>query len=72
MKLAIPIFEENLDLVKELGYVETYHTGLVNDGVWDVYNGDVRMKDKEGKLYAEFANNDYLDYIAEKTNHTPT
>ena len=66
LELAKPIFVENLDLVKELGYVETYHTGLVNKGVWDVYNGDVRMKDKEGKIYAEFGSENYLDYMAEK------
>lgn len=67
LQAAIPIFEENLDLVKELGYVETYHTGLVKDGVWDVYDGNVRMKDVQGNHYAEFAPGDYLEYIAEKT-----
>ena len=65
LDLAKPIFEENLDLVKTLGYVETYHTGLVKDGVWDMYDGNVRMKDKEGNQYAEFAPADYLDYIGE-------
>jgi F420-non-reducing hydrogenase large subunit len=66
IELAKPIFVENLDLVKELGYVETYHTGLVNKGVWDVYNGDVRIKDKEGKIHAEFGSENYLDHMAEK------
>ncbi|EKQ53885.1 MAG: coenzyme F420-reducing hydrogenase, alpha subunit [Methanobacterium sp. Maddingley MBC34] len=66
LELAKPIFEENLDLVKTLGYVETYHTGLVKNGVWDMYDGNVRMKDKEGNQYAEFAPSDYLDYIGEK------
>lgn len=65
LELAKPIFEENLDLVNTLGSVETYHCGLVKDGVWDVYDGNVRMKDKEGNMYAEFKNNDYLDYMAE-------
>ncbi|NYB51394.1 MAG: Ni/Fe hydrogenase subunit alpha [Methanobacteriaceae archaeon] len=65
LDLAKPIFEENLDLVKTLGYVETYHTGLVKNGVWDMYDGNVRMKDKEGNPYAEFAPSDYLDYIGE-------
>ncbi len=62
---AKPIFEENIDLVNSLGLVDTYHCGLVNNGVWDVYNGDVRMKDKEGNLYAEFGSEKYLDYMAE-------
>jgi F420-non-reducing hydrogenase large subunit len=64
---AQPIFEENMDLIKTLGYVETYHCGLVDkkDGSWDMYNGNVRMVDKEGKEYAEFAPQDYTDYMAE-------
>ena len=66
LETAKPIFEENIDLVNSLGLVDTYHCGLVNNGVWDVYNGDVRMKDKEGKLYAEFPSENYLDYMAEK------
>ena len=65
LEVARPIFEENIDLVKTLGYVETYHTGLVKNGVWDMYDGNVRMKDKEGNLYAEFKNTEYLDYMAE-------
>lgn len=65
LELAKPIFEENIDLVKTLGYMESYHTGLVKNGVWDMYDGDVRMKDKEGNLYAEFPCTDYLDYMAE-------
>ena len=65
LDVAKPIFEENLDLVKTLGYIESYHCGLVKDGVWDMYDGKVRMKDKEGKLYAEFKNTEYLDYMAE-------
>jgi F420-non-reducing hydrogenase large subunit len=66
-EVAQPIFEENLDLIKTLGNVETYHCGLVDkkDGTWDMYNGNVRMVDKKGDLYAEFASQDYLDYIAE-------
>ena len=54
METAKPIFEENIDLVNSLGNIETMHTGLTNNGVWDVYNGNVRIKDKEGKQYAEF------------------
>ncbi len=64
---AQPIFEENLDLIKTLGYVESYHCGLVDkkDGSWDMYNGNVRMVDKEGKEYAEFAPQEYTNYMAE-------
>ena len=45
LDLAKPIFEEKIDLINSLGYFgDTRHCGLVNDGVWDVYNGDVRIK----------------------------
>ena len=63
--LAVPIFEENLELVETLGTIETRHTGLVKDGVWDVYNGDVRIKDKDGSIFREFKSADYLDTVAE-------
>lgn len=65
LETAKPIFEENLDLVNSLGNIVTYHTGLVKNGVWDVYDGNVRIKDKEGNPYAEFPNTEYLDYLAE-------
>ena len=66
LDLAKPIFEEKLDLVKTLGYFgDTRHCGLVNDGVWDVYNGDVRIKDAEGNIYCEYNNMEYLDYVCE-------
>ena len=66
LDLAKPVFEEKLDLVKTLGYFgDTRHCGLVNNGVWDVYNGDVRIKDAEGNIYCEYNNLEYLDYVCE-------
>jgi len=65
LDLAIPIFEENIDLVNTLGAIETRHCGLVKDGVWDVYNGDVRIKNKDGSMFREFKSGEYLDTVAE-------
>jgi len=65
LDLAIPIFEENIDLVNSLGAIETRHCGLVNNGAWDVYNGDVRIKDKDGSLFREYKSGEYLDTVAE-------
>lgn len=67
LDLAIPIFEEKLDLVDSLGnFGDTRHCGLTNDGVWDVYNGDVRIKSKDGsKVEYEYNNLGYLDVVAE-------
>ncbi len=64
--LAKPIFEEKMDLVKSLGYFgDTRHCGLVNDGVWEVYNGTVRIKDVDGSIYTEYKNLEYKDVVAE-------
>jgi len=67
LDLAIPIFEENIDLASTLGnFGDTRHCGIVNDGVWDVYNGNVRIKSKDGsKIEYEYNNLEYLDIVAE-------
>jgi F420-non-reducing hydrogenase large subunit len=61
------VFTPNLDLVSSLGnFGDTRHCGIVNDGVWDVYNGDVRIKSKDGsKIEYEYNNLEYLDVVAE-------
>ncbi|WP_461460872.1 Ni/Fe hydrogenase subunit alpha [Methanobrevibacter sp.] len=66
LDLAIPIFEENIDLVKDLGnFAPTRHCGLVKDGVWDVYNGNVRICGKEGDIEYEYNNLEYQNIVAE-------
>ncbi|KZX17263.1 NAD-reducing hydrogenase HoxS subunit beta [Methanobrevibacter cuticularis] len=67
LDLAIPIFEDKIDLASTLGnFGDTRHCGLTKDGVWDVYNGDVRIKSKDGsKVEYEYNNLEYLDVVAE-------
>ena len=67
LDLAIPIFEENIDLASTLGnFGDTRHCGIVNNGVWDVYNGNVRIKSKDGsKIEYEYDNLEYTDIVAE-------
>ncbi|MBZ9571237.1 Ni/Fe hydrogenase subunit alpha [Methanobrevibacter sp. TMH8] len=67
LDLATPIFEEKIDLVNSLGnFGDTRHCGITKDGVWDVYNGDVRIKSKDGsKVEYEYNNLEYLDIVAE-------
>ncbi|MDL2246871.1 Ni/Fe hydrogenase subunit alpha [Methanobrevibacter sp. OttesenSCG-928-K11] len=66
IELAVPVLEEKIDLVNSLGnFGDTRHCGIVNDGVWDVYNGDVRIKDKDGSIYTEYNNEEYTDVVAE-------
>lgn len=66
LDLAIPIFEEKIDLVNTLGnFGETKHCGLVKDGVWDVYNGNVRIVNPDRSIYTEYDNLEYQDIVAE-------
>ena len=67
LDLAIPVFEENIDLISSLGnFGDTRHCGLVKpDGTWDVYNGNVRIKDKDGSDLLEYRNAEYTDIVAE-------
>lgn len=66
LDLAIPIFEEKIDLVNTLGnFGETKHCGLVNNGVWDLYNGNVRISNPDGSIYTEYDNLEYQDVVAE-------
>ncbi|MDR3222285.1 MAG: Ni/Fe hydrogenase subunit alpha [Methanobrevibacter sp.] len=61
------VFTPNLDLIGSLGnFGDTRHCGIVKDGVWDVYNGNVRIKSKDGsKTEYEYNNLEYLDIVAE-------
>ena len=67
LDLAIPVFEENIDLISSLGnFGDTRHCGIVKpDGTWDVYNGNVRFKDKDGSDMFEYRNEEYVDIVAE-------
>ncbi|AMD18182.1 F420-nonreducing hydrogenase [Methanobrevibacter sp. YE315] len=67
LDLAIPVFEENIDLVASLGnFGDTRHCGTVKpDGTWDVYNGNIRFRDKDGSDMFEYRNEEYTDYVAE-------
>ena len=66
-ELDIPVFEENIDLISSLGnFGDTRHCGIVKpDGTWDVYNGKVRIKDKDGSDLLEYKNEEYTDIVAE-------
>ena len=50
----------------ELDFGDTRHCGIVKpDGTWDVYNGKVRIKDKDGSDLLEYKNEEYTDIVAE-------
>ncbi len=66
LEVAAPIFEQYIDVIKTLGVVETPMMGLVKDGNLEMYDGNLRMMDKDGSIMKEFDPTKYADYIQEK------
>jgi len=62
-KLIENIKENNL---LDIGYFESYHMGMVNNGTHELYDGMLRVVNPKGKVEYEFNPKDYLQYIAEE------
>ncbi|MBA2853878.1 F420-non-reducing hydrogenase large subunit [Methanococcus maripaludis] len=54
--------EQNL---LDLGYFESYHMGMVNNGAQDIYEGKIRVVNPEGKIEYEYEPSEYLNYMSE-------
>ncbi|MBA2840403.1 F420-non-reducing hydrogenase large subunit [Methanococcus maripaludis] len=54
--------EQNL---LDLGYFESYHMGMVNNGAQDIYEGKIRVVNQEGKIEYEYEPSEYLNYMSE-------
>jgi len=65
--LGKELFERNWDEFKVVGDYKTCYMGLVNDGVLEFYDGKVRLISCNGNLEAEFDEQNYMDYIEEKS-----
>ena len=61
-KLLENIKDEDL---LDIGYFESAHMGMVNNGVHDLYDGKLRVVNSEGKVEYEFDPSEYMNYIAE-------
>ncbi|MGC9467193.1 MAG: Ni/Fe hydrogenase subunit alpha [Anaerolineae bacterium] len=60
----------HMDMVNEFAVFPSAYMGLVQeDGALELYDGTLRMVDKEGELLEEFDPVDYLDYIGEHVNN---
>ena len=67
VELCKQLMDRYSDLVKNIGVLRTYHLGLVgNQGVHQLYHGNLRFVDPDGNVAAEFPYDQYLDYIAER------
>lgn len=56
----------NQDVVQRFANFSTNYMGMVNDGALELYEGDLRIIDKNGEFINEFPNTQYLDYIQER------
>jgi NAD-reducing hydrogenase large subunit len=57
--------EENMDVVETFAVFPSGYMGLVKDGALELYDGQVRLIDKEGNLCELFDPSDYLKYVGE-------
>jgi NAD-reducing hydrogenase large subunit len=56
----------NQDVVQRFANFPTNYMSMVNDGALELYEGNLRIIDKDGQFVNEFANTQYLDYIQER------
>ena len=58
--------EDNMDTVESFAVFPSGYMGLVQeDGALELYDGQVRLIDSEGKLWEQFDASDYLEYVGE-------
>jgi NAD-reducing hydrogenase large subunit len=61
---------QNQQVVEEFAVFPSAYMGLVqDDGALELYDGTLRMVDKDGELLEEFDPCNYLDYISEHVNN---
>jgi len=65
IEIAKRWLEENKDTVERFAVFPSGYMGLVKDGALELYDGQVRLIDKEGNLLELFDGADYLTYIGE-------
>ena len=56
----------NQEVVQRFGNFKTGYMGLVKNGALELYDGKVRVIDRNGDLLEEFEDHRYLEFIAEK------
>jgi coenzyme F420-reducing hydrogenase alpha subunit len=61
----LPVARPLLDKVDFLDAPQTGYLGLVKEGNLELYDGNLRLVDAQGKRLEEFAPRDYLKYIGE-------
>ncbi|MBC7337827.1 MAG: Ni/Fe hydrogenase subunit alpha, partial [Clostridia bacterium] len=66
IQIAKSWLEANQEIVNKFANFPSNYMGMVqDDGALELYEGKLRIIDKNGKFINEFENTQYLDYIAE-------
>jgi len=65
ISLAKHWVEDNMDIIKNFAVFPSGYMGLVKDGALELYDGKVKLIDKDGKQLELFDGSDYLKYIGE-------
>lgn len=64
VEIGLKVVEDYWDVVANVGVVPTYYVGMTKNGVHDIYDGDIRIVDLEGKKI-DYAPQNYLDALGE-------
>ena len=66
IQIAKDWINANMEVVTKFANFQTNYLGMVQkDGALELYDGELRLVDKNGKLLEQFDGRKYLDYIAE-------
>jgi F420-non-reducing hydrogenase large subunit len=62
--IGLKVVEDYWDVVANVGVVPTYYAGMTNNGVHDIYEGDLRIVSPDGEK-TDYAPQKYLDALGE-------
>ena len=65
IEVAKAWFEANQDVVESFANFPSNYLGMIKDGAVELYHGDLRLIDQNGKILEEFEACDYLTHVAE-------
>ncbi|MHA1490174.1 MAG: Ni/Fe hydrogenase subunit alpha [Promethearchaeota archaeon] len=68
--IALKVVDDYWDVIANIGVVPTYYLAMTNNGVHDIYEGDIRVVTPDGKKI-DYDYHKYLDAIGEHVpNHS--
>ncbi|NWF96637.1 MAG: Ni/Fe hydrogenase subunit alpha [Candidatus Thorarchaeota archaeon] len=65
VELAKKVIEDYWDPITKLAVVPTYYLGTHKSGNLEIYDGQIRVMDPEGKIVADFKPKDYRKHLGE-------